>query len=284
MPMFTSCCPGWVSFMKSQFPAYADCLSTAKSPQQMFGALAKSYFAEQIGVDPHKLFVISIMPCSAKKEEINLPDMNSACGDPDVDVVLTTREMCRLFRSDFIVPEELEEMPFDSPLGSSTGAAVIFGATGGVMDAALRSAYYLITGENPGPDAFTAVRGNKPWKEARFNIPGAGIIKVAVVSGLANTRRLMEAVDAGTVDYDFVEVMACPGGCAGGGGQPIHEGKECAAERGNMLWNLDKHSEIRYSHENPDVAALYRTYLKKPLGERSHALLHVHGYLPHDNK
>jgi len=283
-PMFTSCCPGWVSFMKSQFPSYADCLSTAKSPQQMFGALAKSYFAEQIGVDPHKLFVISIMPCSAKKEEINLPDMNSACGDPDVDVVLTTREMCRLFRSDFIVPEELEEMPFDSPLGSSTGAAVIFGATGGVMDAALRSAYYLITGENPGPDAFTAVRGNKPWKEARFNIPGAGLIKVAVVSGLANTRRLMEAVDAGTVDYDFVEVMACPGGCAGGGGQPIHEGKECATDRGNMLWNLDKHSEIRYSHENPDVAALYRTYLKKPLGERSHALLHVHGYLPHDNK
>ena len=278
-PMFTSCCPGWVSFAKSQFPAYADNLSTAKSPQQMFGAVAKSYFAEQKGIDPKKIFVVSVMPCSAKKEEIKLPDMDSACGNPDVDVVLTTREMCRLFRSDFIVPQELEELPFDSPLGSSTGAAVIFGATGGVMDAALRTAYYMITRKNPDPDAFAEVRGNKPWKEATFDIPGAGNVRVAVVSGLANTRALMEAVDEGTADYDFVEVMACPGGCAGGGGQPIHEARELAADRGNKLWELDKECSIRYSHENPEIKALYRTYLKKPLSERSHELLHVHGYL-----
>lgn len=278
-PMFTSCCPGWVSFIKSQFPSYADHLSTAKSPQQMFGAIAKSYFAEQKGLDPKKIFVISVMPCSAKKEEIKLPDMNSACGNPDVDVVLTTREMCRLFRSDFIIPQELGELPFDSPLGSSTGAAVIFGATGGVMDAALRTAYHMITRKNPDPDAFAEIRGNRPWKEATFTIPGAGKVNVAVVSGLANTRSLLEAIDDGAVDYDFVEVMACPGGCAGGGGQPIHEAKELAAERGSKLWELDKECSIRYSHENPEIRTLYRTYLKNPLSDRAHELLHVHGYL-----
>ncbi len=278
-PMFTSCCPGWVSFVKSQYPSYADCLSTAKSPQQMFGAVAKSYFAEKLNIDPEKLFVVSVMPCSAKKEEIKLPDMSSACGKPDVDIVLTTREMCRLFRSDFIVPQELDEQPFDSPLGSSTGAAVIFGTSGGVMDAALRTAYYMITGKNPNADAFSEIRGNKPWKEAVFEIPGAGRVKVAAVSGLADTRRLMEAVDDGSADYDFVEVMACPGGCAGGGGQPIHEARELAGDRGAMLWELDKNSEIRYSHENPEIISLYRTYFKKPLSDKSHELLHVHGYL-----
>jgi len=274
-PMFTSCCPGWVRFLKSQFPAYKDNLSTAKSPQQMFGAVAKSYFAEKMGLDPHKIFVVSIMPCSAKKAECDLPVMNDACGDPDVDVVLTTREMTRLLRSEHIVPALLEEQEFDSPLGTGTGAAVIFGATGGVMDAALRSAYYLVTGENPPADAFTAVRGMKAWKEATFTVPGAGDVRVAVVSGLGNTRRLMEAIDSGAVSYDFVEVMACPGGCAGGGGQPIHEGRECAEERGRILWDLDADAPIRFSHENPDVQALYAEYLGKPLGEKSHHLLHT---------
>ena len=275
-PMFTSCCPGWVSFIKSQFPEYVDNLSTAKSPQQMFGAVAKSYFAEKMGIDPKKMVVVSIMPCSAKKAEKDLPGMNSACGDPDVDVVLTTREMVRLFKSDMLVPSKLGEAEFDSPLGSGTGAAVIFGATGGVMDAALRSAYYLVTGKNPDADAFTEVRGNKPWKEANFEVPGAGTVKVAVVSGLANTRELMEAIDSGKADYHFVEVMACPGGCAGGGGQPIHEGKEMAAYRGDKLWNLDAKAAIRYSHENAEVMDLYKEYLEKPLGEKSHHLLHVH--------
>mgnify|MGYP002577033097 CR=1 FL=1 len=235
-PMFTSCCPGWVRFIKSQFPHYVDCLSTAKSPQQMFGAVAKTYFAEKIGVDPHRMFVVSIMPCMAKKSECALPTMRDACGDPDVDAVLTTREMDRLFRSDNIQPGDLPEEAFDSPLGTGTGAAVIFGATGGVMDAALRSAYYLVTGENPDPDAFTAVRGNKPWKEAVFSIPGAGEIRVAVVSGLGNTRKLMKALESGQGRYDFVEVMACPGGCAGGGGQPIHDGEELAGKREDALW------------------------------------------------
>lgn len=274
-PMFTSCCPGWVRFLKSQYPSYTSNLSTAKSPQQMFGAVAKSYFAEKIGVDPHKIFVVSIMPCSAKKAECNLPTMKDACGDKDVDVVLTTREMCRLFEGDFIDPAELPDMEFDSPLGTGTGAAVIFGATGGVMDAALRSAYYLVTGKNPDPDAFTEVRGDKPWKEAVYNIPGAGNVHVAVVSGLGNTRKLMEAVDEGIVDYDFVEVMACPGGCAGGGGQPIHEGRELASERANMLWKLDKNASVRFSHENPDVITMYREYFNAPLGEKSHHLLHT---------
>ncbi len=274
-PMFTSCCPGWVRFLKTQFPAYTQNLSTAKSPQQMFGAVAKSYFAEKIGVDPHKIYVVSIMPCSAKKTECELPTMNDACGDPDVNAVLTTREMCRMFCSDCIIPADLEEAEFDSPLGTGTGAAVIFGATGGVMDAALRSAYYLVTGTNPDADAFQKVRGDRPWKEAVFSIPGAGDVRVAVVSGLGNTRRLMEAIDGGEVVYDFVEVMACPGGCAGGGGQPIHEGVEMASHRGNQLWEMDANATVRFTHENPDVYELYRAYLKNPLGEKSHHLLHT---------
>ncbi len=274
-PMFTSCCPGWVRFLKTQYPAYTEHLSTAKSPQQMFGAVAKSYFAEKMGLDPHKVFVVSIMPCSAKKAESELPEMNDACGDPDVDAVLTTREMCRLFRSDCIVPADLEEAEFDSPLGTGTGAAVIFGATGGVMDAALRSAYYLVTGKNPDADAFQAVRSGKPWREAAFTIPGAGEVRVAVVSGLGDTRKLMEAIDSGAAEYDFVEVMACPGGCAGGGGQPIHEGAELAASRGSQLWKMDARSPLRFSHENPDIQTLYRAYLKAPLSERAHHLLHT---------
>ena len=274
-PMFTSCCPGWVRFVKGQFPAWTDNLSTAKSPQQMFGAVAKSYFAQRKGIDPHKMFVVSVMPCISKKSECRLPTMADACGDPDVDVVLTTRELARVLRSEHIVPSDLPEESFDSPLGSGTGAAVIFGATGGVMDAALRSAYFLVTGRNPDPDAFSQVRGDKPWKEAVFAIPGAGEVKVAVVSGLGNTRHLMEALEKGRVSYDFVEVMACPGGCAGGGGQPIHEGAELASERGSRLWQLDAASNIRFSHENPDIQALYREFLGAPLGEKSHHLLHT---------
>ena len=274
-PMFTSCCPGWVRFVKSQFPEYTTNLSTAKSPQAMFGAVAKSFFAEKIGVDPHKMRVISVMPCTAKKSECDIPNLKDACGDPDVDVVITTRELGRLLKMYHVNVKDLQETPFDSPLGTGTGAAVIFGATGGVMDAALRSAYYLVTGTNPPADAFTAVRGMKGWKEASFEVPGAGTVRVAVASGLGNTRALMEAVKKGEVDYDFVEIMACPGGCSGGGGQPIHEGQELADTRGQILWNLDKNSVIRFSHENPDVLALYSEYLEKPLGHKSHHLLHT---------
>ena len=275
-PMFTSCCPGWVRFIKSQYPEYTANLSTAKSPQQMFGAVTKSFFAEKIGVDPSKVFVVSVMPCVSKKSECALPSMKDACGDkPDVDVSITTREMTRMIRSEHICMEHLPETPFDSPLGTGTGAAVIFGTTGGVMDAALRSVYYLVTGENPGPDTFKEVRGRVDRREAVFTVPGAGDVKVAVVSGLRNTRALMNDLRAGRAQYDFVEVMACPGGCAGGGGQPIKDGCELAMDRGEKLEQLDEDAVIRFSHENPDVNALYSEYFGAPLSERSHHLLHT---------
>ena len=274
-PMFTSCCPGWVRFVKSQYPELTGNLSTAKSPQQMLGAVAKSYFAEKAGIDAKRLFVVSIMPCVAKKSECELPTMKNDAGDPEVDVSITTRELNIMMRANHIEPKYLPEEEFDSPLGSATGAAVVFGATGGVMDAALRSAYFFVTGKNPDPDAFTAVRGMDGWKEATFNIPGAGDVRVAVVSSLGNARKLIEAVRRGEVSYDFVEVMACPGGCAGGGGQPIHDGVELAEDRGSVLWRLDQDELLRFSHENPDVKALYRDYLGSPLGEKSHHLLHT---------
>ena len=274
-PMFTSCCPGWVRFVKSQFPAYIGNLSTAKSPQQMFGAVVKSYFADQLNVDPKKLFVVSIMPCTAKKAEAALPTMKDAEGDRDVDVVLTTREIVRMFRGEQINPAVLDETPFDSPLGSGTGAAVIFGATGGVMDAALRSAYYLVTGQNPDPDAFRDVRGMDGWKEAKFDIPGAGPVSVAVASGLLNTRKLMTALERGEVRYDFVEIMACPGGCAGGGGQPFREGMELAGERGETLYEIDRKNPVRFSHENASVQKAYDDFFDKPLSHKSHELLHT---------
>ena len=273
-PMFTSCCPGWVRFIKSQYPDMVKNLSTAKSPQQMFGAVAKSYFAQVLGVDPHRIFSVSVMPCLAKKEEAAIEVMNDACGDPDVDLVLTTREIERMIRAEHIDVHALGEEEFDSPLGVGTGAGVIFGATGGVMDAALRSAYYLVTGENPDADAFEDVRGQEGWKEATFHIRDIPV-RGAVASGLGNTRRLMEALRSGKVQYDFVEIMACPGGCSGGGGQPIHEAQELAGDRGQVLYGLDKVNHLRFSHENPSVQALYRDYLTKPLSHRAHELLHT---------
>ena len=273
-PMFTSCCPGWVRFMKSQYPDMVKNLSTAKSPQQMFGAVAKSYFAERIGVDPSKIYCISVMPCLAKKHEVDIPVMNDAGAGQDVDLSLTTRELDRMIRAEHIDVNSLEEEEFDTPLGSGTGAAVIFGATGGVMEAALRSAYYLVTGTNPPADAFKDVRGLNGWKEATFDVNGIPV-RVAVASGLGNTRKLMEAIRAGEVEYDFVEIMACPGGCAGGGGQPIHEAQELAGERGQVLYGLDAVNELRFSHENPDIITLYKDYLEKPMSHRAHKLLHT---------
>lgn len=304
-PLFTSCCPGWVRFLKSQYPDMVDQLSTAKSPQQMFGAVAKSYYAQLLGVDPSKIYCVSIMPCLAKKHECAIPGMEDGArvsredrekellaqsgGDkeklgqlepseqasvPDVDVVLTTREVDRLIRAEQIRPALLPEEEFDMPLGVGSGAGVIFGTTGGVMEAALRSAYYLVTGRNPDPDAFKKVRGNKGWKEAEFNLAGTQL-KVAVVSGLGNTRKLIEALRRGEVSYHFVEVMACPGGCAGGGGQPIRDGEELAAERGEVLYALDKENQLRYSHENPAVKQCYQDYLGAPLSHKAHELLHT---------
>ncbi len=279
LPMFTSCCPGWVRFLKSQYPDMTDQLSSAKSPQQMFGAIAKSYYAELMSVDPSLIFSVSIMPCLAKKQECAYPTMNDAGAGQDVDVVLTTREVDRLFRAEQILPELLPEEEFDQPLGTASGAGVIFGATGGVMEAALRTASWLATGKNPDPDAFAAVRGMEGWKEASFELAGR-TLHVAVAHGLGNARKLVEAVRKGEFSYDFVEVMACPGGCAGGGGQPIHDGVELADVRGQVLYQLDQKNPLRFSHENPSVRECYRNYLGKPLSEKAHHLLHTdhHGW------
>ena len=273
-PMFTSCCPGWVRFLKSQYPDMVSQLSTAKSPQQMFGAVAKSYYAQLLGVDPERIYSVSIMPCLAKKQEAALPTMESAGAGPDVDVVLTTRELSRMIRAEHIIPSELKEEEFDEPLGVASGAGIIFGATGGVMEAALRSAYYLVTGKNPSPDTFRDVRGMDGWKEATFHIADTPI-RVAVVSGLGNARRLIQALRRGEVQYDFVEVMACPGGCSGGGGQPIHDGQELAESRSEKLYGLDAIADLRFSHENPSVQRLYKDFLVRPLSEKAHHLLHT---------
>ena len=273
-PMFTSCCPGWVRYVKAVRPELTDQLSTAKSPGQMFGAVTKSYFAELKGIDPHKIFCVEIMPCTAKKHEVAIPVMNDACGDPDVDVSLTTREVDRMIRAEHIDATTLPEEEFDQPLGTATGAGVIFGATGGVMEAALRTAYHVVTGETPRPDAFSEVRGLDGWKEATFDLAGTPV-RVAVVHGLANTAFLLDALAEGAVEYDFVEVMACPGGCAGGGGQPIHDGEELAGVRGDVLWGLDHEAELRNSYENPSIEAIYRDYLGEPLSERAEELLHT---------
>ena len=276
-PMFTSCCPGWVRFLKSQYPEMTDQLSTAKSPQQMFGAVTKSYFAARLGVDPGSVTCISIMPCVAKKQEADLPTMydNGINGGiKDVDYVLTTREICRLIKSEQIDVASLPEEEFDSPLGEGSGAGVIFGATGGVMEAALRTSYSIVTGKNPKPDALSNVRGMDGWKEAEFKLGGT-VLKTAVASGLGNTRKLINALQKGDVSYDFVEIMACPGGCAGGGGQPIHDGKELAEQRSSKLYAMDQKNAVRFSHENEEVKELYHNYFGKPGSHLAHKLLHT---------
>ncbi len=274
--MFTSCCPGWVSFMKSQYPQMTGCLSTAKSPQQMFGAVMKSAFAKKLGVEPERIYAVSIMPCLAKKAEREMTLFYEEFAGHDVDCVLTTRELDRMLKADYIDPHTLEDAEFDQPFEESSGAGVIFGATGGVMEAALRSAYFLVTGENPPADAFKKIRGvkQKGWREAKFDIAGKKV-SIAVVSGLKNTRMLMEAIRKKKVHYHFVEVMACPGGCSGGGGQPIHDGCELAAERGANLYFLDQNAKIRFSHENPDIQTLYKEYIGEPGCRRAHQLLHT---------
>jgi len=273
-PMFTSCCPGWVRFLKSQYPELTRQLSTAKSPQQMFGSIAKTWYAQMLGVPAEKIYCVSIMPCVAKKAEADLPTMKSEWGQ-DVDLVLTTREFIRMVKADMIDPKSLTDEPLDDPMGVHTGAGVIFGATGGVMEAALRTASYVLTGENPHPDAFAGVRTGPGLREAIYNIAG-NEVRCAVVSGLGNARELIEQVKAGKAHYDFVEVMACPGGCVGGGGQPIKgDDVELYGVRGQRLYDLDKNNPMRFSHENPQVQKLYEEYLGKPNSELAHHLLHT---------
>ncbi|MBQ7010340.1 MAG: iron hydrogenase small subunit [Clostridia bacterium] len=271
-PMFTSCCPGWVRFMRYNYPELADELSSAKSPQQMFGAVAKTYFADKMGIDPAKIRCISVMPCSSKKFECDVPEVNATA--KDIDVVITTREFARMLKACHVNVASLEEVEFDSPLGTGSGAGVIFGATGGVMEAALRTAYYMLTGTDPDADAFKLVRGVSGIREAEVKVNGT-TLRAAVVNGLANARELIENIKSGKARYDFVEVMACPGGCAGGGGQPITDGAELAAERGEKLYELDGANALRFSHENPEIKAIYESYLEKPLSHKAHELLHT---------
>ena len=276
-PMFTSCCPGWIRFIKSQYPHLVPQLSSAKSPQQMFGAVMKTYFAESIGVAPEDIFTVSVMPCVAKKGESNMELFYKEYAGHDTDIVLTTRELTRMIRSAHIDPKTLVDRECDPLMKEYSGAGVIFGATGGVMEAALRSAHYLVTGRNPEPDAFKIVRSpafGTGVIEAEVKL-GDATVRAAVISGLGNTRKLIEAIEHGEVHYDFVEVMACPGGCVGGGGQPIHDGEELAHERGKNLYFLDEHSKIRFSHENPDVLKLYEDYMEKPCSHKAHMLLHT---------
>ena len=271
-PMFTSCCPGWVSYVTKKYPEFVANLSTTKSPQQIFGAIAKSFFAEKKGLKPKEICSISVMPCVSKKREAALLSMRSS-GTHDIDIVLTTRELIRLLRSEHINPATLPEEPFDNPLGQSTGAGVIFGVTGGVMEAALRTAYHAVAGQEAPMDAFVSVRGEEGRKVSEFTINGV-TLRTCTVSGLGNARRLLDDLKAGKAHYDFVEVMACPGGCVGGGGQPIHDGQERAGALGQKLYKLDEERSLRQSHNNTDVIALYDSFFGKPLSEKAEKLLH----------
>jgi len=274
LPMITSCSPGWIKYCEHFYPELLDHLSTCKSPQQMFGALAKTYYAQKAGIDLEKVFVVSIMPCTAKKFECQRPELQNH-GLPDVDVVLTTRELGRMFREAGIDFKALADEAFDEPLGISTGAGVIFGATGGVMEAALRTVYEVVTSKELPRLDLEEVRGLEGVKEAAVDMDGT-TVKVAVAHGLANARHLMEKVKNGTADYQFIEIMCCPGGCIGGGGQPFPTNTETRTARMRAIYEEDQGMAIRKSHENPAVKRLYEEYLGEPLGEKSHHLLHTH--------
>ena len=278
LPIITSCSPGWIKFCEYNAPDFLENLSTCKSPQNMFGALAKSYFAEKAGIPKEKIVCVSVMPCTAKKFEITRPDEDGA-GVPDVDISITTRELARMIKKARINFTALPDEKFDDPMGESTGAAVIFGATGGVMEAALRTAYEILTGEELADVNFTAVRGIEGVKEATVKV-GDLDVNVAVCSGTANAKALLEKVRSGEKTYHFIEVMCCPGGCVNGGGQPQQPGWvrnqiDLRAERAKALYGNDAAKAIRKSHENPSVKKLYEEYLGEPGSEKAHHLLHT---------
>ena len=274
LPMITSCSPGWVNFIELIYPELLPHLSTAKSPQQMFGALAKTYYAEKTGIDPKDIVSVSIMPCTAKKAEAVRPEFTNN-GLQDVDYVLTTRELGRMIKEAGIDFAGIEKEDYDAPFGIGTGAGVIFGSSGGVMEAALRTVYEVVTGKTLENIDFKAVRGLTGIKEAAVPV-GDLNVKVAVVNTLANARIMMEKIKAGEADYHFIEIMACPGGCIGGGGQPVPVCEETRLNRISAIYECDESSQLRKSHENPAVKELYDTWLGKPLGEKSHHLLHTH--------
>jgi iron-only hydrogenase group A len=276
LPMITSCSPGWIKFCEHFYPDLLDHLSTCKSPQQMFGALAKTYYAQMAGIDPKNIVSISIMPCTAKKFESARPEMNSS-GYRDVDVVLTTRELARMIKEAGIDFLNLPDGEYDAPMGEYTGAATIFGATGGVMEAALRTVYAVVTGENLPSLDITPVRGLEGVKEATVKVGALGDVKVAVAHGLGNARKIMDKIREGKADYAFIEIMCCPGGCVAGGGEPIPTNNEIRMLRANALYKDDGQVQNkRQSHENPSITKIYETFLKEPLGHKSHELLHTH--------
>jgi len=275
LPMITSCSPGWIKFCEHFYPDLVDHLSTCKSPQQMMGALIKSYYAEQAGIDPKDIVSVSIMPCTAKKYECQRDEMNDS-GYQDVDIVLTTRELSRMIKQAGIDFASLPDSDYDNPLGEYTGAATIFGATGGVMEAALRTVYAIVTGTNLESLDVTPVRGLEGVKEAAVEVGPLGKVKVAVAHGLGNARKLMDKIREGTADYAFIEVMCCPGGCVSGGGQPIAPSNEKRITRAAALYKDDGAvQKFRQSHENPSVKRIYEIFLEKPLGHKSHKLLHT---------
>lgn len=278
LPMMTSCSPGWIKYCEHYYPDQLEHLSSCKSPQQMFGAVTKTYYAEKMGIDPKDIVCVSVMPCTAKKFEIGREDQNAA-GVPDVDISITTRELARLIRKVGIDFRSLPDEGFDDPLGESTGAGVIFGATGGVMEAALRTAVETLTGEKLEKVEFMEVRGTEGTKEATYHVAGMDV-KVAVASGLSNARVIMDKIRAGEADYHFVEIMCCPGGCVNGGGQPqvhadVRNFTDVRAIRAKALYDNDAAKTLRKSHENPSIQKLYKEYLGEPGSEKAHHILHT---------
>ena len=277
--MFTSCCPGWIKYIEHNYPEMLPNLSTCKSPQQMFGSLLKTYYCEKNGIDPENLFVVSVIPCTAKKFEVGRPELNK-----DVDVALTTRELARMIRTAGIKFADLADEEYDDPFRIATGGGAIFGATGGVMEAALRTAAHILDGKFEVLD-FNEVRGTNPIKEAKYKVAGI-TVKVAVASGLANAKAIMEDIKAGRKNHTFVEIMACPGGCINGGGQPnvpdsIRNWTDLKALRAKALYNYDKKLELRASHDSPTVKMLYDEYFGKPNSHKAHEVLHTE-YTPRE--
>ncbi|MEG0456819.1 MAG: NADH-dependent [FeFe] hydrogenase, group A6 [Oscillospiraceae bacterium] len=278
LPLITSCSPGWVKFCEHKYPEFIENLSSCKSPQQMFGAITKTWYAQKLGIDPKDIFVVSIMPCTAKKFEA-LREDQSAAGVPDIDIALTTRELARMIKNAGIKFENLKESDFDAPLGIGSGAGTIFGATGGVMEAALRTAVETITGETLQTIEFDDVRGTNGIKEANYSVGGLEI-SVAVASGLSNAAKVLDMVKSGEKNYMFIEFMACPGGCVNGGGQPIQPGYirntvDLKSLRAKDLYEDDENLEYRKSHENPIIKTLYSEFLEKPGSHKAHEILHT---------
>ena len=274
LPILTSCCPGWINFLEFHFPELKYMPSSSKSPHQMMGTVAKTFYAQKIGVKPEDIVMVSVMPCIAKKYEAVRPE-HQTNGVRDVDYVITTRELTKMLRESGIDLRYMDDEEFDNPLGEATGAGIIFGATGGVLEAALRTVYEEVTGQELRDVDFTAVRGLKGVKEATIDLNGK-LINVAAASGLGNARKLLENIERGTSKYDVIEIMACPGGCINGGGQPYsHERMERIEERTQTLYRIDRELALRKSHQNPSIIKLYEEFLGKPGGEKAHELLHT---------